>query len=62
MIIHGSRDVSSPLEFPWLLSQLWGELVVVDEGHLGGMAMGAAIRAATDRFASARYGLKGGRP
>lgn len=53
VMIHGRRDISSPLEFPWLLSQQWGELVVVDEGHLGGSEMGAAIRAATDRFSSA---------
>lgn len=53
VIIHGSRDCSSPLEFPWRLSQRWGELVVVDEGHLGGIEMGRAIRAATDRFAQA---------
>ena len=51
VLVHGRLDLSSPLEFPWRLTQTWGELVVVDEGHLGGPQMGGAIRAATDRFA-----------
>jgi len=40
-LIHGRLDLSSPLDAPWRLHQVWpgSELVIVDdEGH-GGMAM-----------------------
>ena len=49
VLIHGRLDLSSPLDVPWSLSRAWpgSELVVIeDEGHHGGSAMTAAIRAA----------------
>jgi proline iminopeptidase len=51
VLVHGRRDVSSPLDVPSALARAWpgSELVVVDEGH-GGPAMTAAVRAATRRF------------
>jgi proline iminopeptidase len=53
VLIHGRLDLGTPLEDAWLLARSWdgAELVVVDdEGHGGGEAMGAAIVAATDGF------------
>jgi len=55
VLIHGRLDVSSPLDIPWQLAQVWpgSELIVVgDEGHHGGDAMSGAITAAADRFAA----------
>jgi proline iminopeptidase len=54
VLIHGRRDVSSPLDVPWALAAAWpeSELVVVDEGHRGGSGMRRAIAAAADRFAA----------
>ena len=52
VLIHGRRDLSSPLDVPWHLARAWphAELVVIeDEGHLGGPAMTGAIRAALTR-------------
>ncbi len=57
VLIHGKLDLSSPLDIPWQLAQVWpgAELVVIgDEGHHGGDAMTAATIAATDRFAANR--------
>jgi proline iminopeptidase len=51
VLIHGRRDVSSPLEVPWAIAQRWGRLVVIeDEGHLAGAATEAQIRRALARF------------
>ena len=50
VLIHGRRDISSPLDIAWHITQQWGELVVVDEGHRGGAEMTAQIEAALDRF------------
>jgi proline iminopeptidase len=51
VLIHGRRDVSSPLRVPQEIAQRWGELVVVeDEGHLAGPATEAQIRRALARF------------
>ncbi|WP_022927778.1 prolyl aminopeptidase [Patulibacter americanus] len=55
VLIHGRRDVSSPLDVPWQLAQAWegSELVVVEhEGHRGGAATAAALVSATQRFAA----------
>lgn len=53
VLIHGRRDVSSPLDVPWALSAAWpdSELLVVNEGHRGGAEMSAAIEVAAERFA-----------
>jgi proline iminopeptidase len=53
VLIHGSRDVSSPLYVAWHITRRWGQLIVVDEGHRGGAAMEAQIEAALDRFSGA---------
>jgi proline iminopeptidase len=51
VLIHGRRDISSPLDVAWTIAQQWGELVVVeDEGHRGGAEMAARIEAALARF------------
>ena len=53
VLIHGRLDLSSPLDVPWTLAELWdaSELVVIDDaGHTGGPAMTTALMAATDRF------------
>jgi proline iminopeptidase len=51
VLIHGRRDVSSPLETPWRLHRAWpgSELIVLDEGH-GGAATTAALRGAIARL------------
>jgi proline iminopeptidase len=56
VLIHGRLDLSSPLDVPSTLAELWaGELVVIDDaGHTGGPAMTTALMAATDRFANSR--------
>jgi pimeloyl-ACP methyl ester carboxylesterase len=57
VLIHGRLDLSSPLDVPWTLAELWdaSELVVIDDaGHTGGAAMTTALMAATDRFANSR--------
>jgi proline iminopeptidase len=54
VLIHGRLDLSSPLDVPWTLAELWGagELVVVDDvGHTRGPAITTALMAATDSFA-----------
>jgi proline iminopeptidase len=55
-LIHGRRDVSSPLDVPWALAAAWpgAQLTVVDEGHAGGPEMAAAIGAAAQRFSCSR--------
>jgi proline iminopeptidase len=53
VLIHGRRDISSPLDVPAALARAWpgAELVVIeDEGHGAGARTSAAIVAATDRF------------
>jgi proline iminopeptidase len=51
VLIHGRRDVSSPLDVPREIAQRWGELTVIeDEGHLAGPATEAEIRRALARF------------
>ena len=51
VLVHGRMDVGSPLEVPWRLSRSWGELAVVDEGHMGGPATTERLVSATDGFA-----------
>jgi proline iminopeptidase len=54
VLVHGRRDVSSPLDIPWELHQAWpeSELVVVDDaGHSADHGIGDALVAATERFA-----------
>jgi proline iminopeptidase len=52
VLIHGSGDISGPLDTARALAAAWphAELVVVDEGHTGGPQMAAAIGAAAERF------------
>jgi proline iminopeptidase len=55
VLVHGRRDVSSPLDVPWELSQRWpdSDLIVVDEAaHSTGSGLGEALSSATDRFAA----------
>lgn len=57
VLIHGRLDLSSPLDVPSTLAELWdaSELVVIDDaGQTGGPAMTTALMAATDRFANSR--------
>lgn len=52
ILIHGCRDVSSPLDIPWRLSHAWpgSQLIVVDDAsHSTGLA--ESIVSALDRFA-----------
>jgi proline iminopeptidase len=54
VLIHGRRDLSSPLDVAWMLTESWdsSELVVIDDaGHTGGPAMTAALLAAIEGFA-----------
>lgn len=54
VLIHGRLDVSSPLDTPWQLAQVWpgAVLLVIDgEGHQGGYGTTEATIDATDRFA-----------
>jgi proline iminopeptidase len=54
VLIHGRRDLSSPLDVPWQLAAAWAdsELVVIeDEGHRGGAAMTDALMSALRRLA-----------
>jgi proline iminopeptidase len=50
VLVHGRRDVGSPADFAQALSRTWGELVLVDEGHLGGPQMTRAVAAAIARY------------
>lgn len=54
VLVHGSLDLSSPVDIPWSLAQAWpdAELVLIDDaGHgAGHPGMGDAVIAATDRF------------
>jgi proline iminopeptidase len=62
VLVRGAGDLGHPLELFWALARGWpeGELVAIDgEGHLGGRATEAAVRAATDRFAGIGEGLAG---
>jgi proline iminopeptidase len=55
-LVHGALDVSSPLDIPWRLAQVWkdSQLVVLeDEGHRAGESMRETIAAATRRYARA---------
>jgi proline iminopeptidase len=58
VLVHGRLDVSSPLDVPWQLAQVWpdADLVVAEgAGHSStAPTMTEAIVAATDRFAHAR--------
>ena len=54
VLVHGARDVSSPLDIPWRISQAWpaSELIVIESaGHGGGLEIANAVVAATSRFA-----------
>lgn len=53
VVVHGRRDISCPLVYPWELVRAWpeAELVIVeDSGHTGSPAMGEAIGAAVEKF------------
>ncbi len=52
VLVHGRRDISSPLVTAWAVHRAWpgSELVVLDEGH-GGPASLAALEDAISRFA-----------
>jgi proline iminopeptidase len=53
VVVHGRRDLSCPLVYPWELVRAWpaAELVIVeDSGHTGSPAMGEAVGAAVERF------------
>ncbi|GAA3434764.1 prolyl aminopeptidase [Kutzneria kofuensis] len=53
VVVHGRRDLSCPLLYPWELVRAWpsADLVIVeDSGHTGSPAMGEAIGAAVERF------------
>jgi proline iminopeptidase len=55
VLIHGRRDLGSPLENAWQLAQAWpnARLVVVDDsGHTGSATMSKEVLAALDGFAS----------
>ena len=55
VLVHGRYDVSSPIETPWRLSQVWrtAELVVVDDaGHGGGSMLDTFITALENVTAS----------
>jgi proline iminopeptidase len=57
VMIHGRLDVSGPVDAAWDLQQVWpgSELTLIgDAAHTGSTAMGEAIVAATDRFATRR--------
>jgi proline iminopeptidase len=57
VLVHGRLDVSSPIDVPWQLAQVWpdSELVLIDDAaHTGSVTMTEAIVAATDRFAAHR--------
>jgi proline iminopeptidase len=57
VLIHGRRDLTSPLDVPWTLAQSWrgSELVLIDDaGHTSGPAMTAALIAAINSFADSR--------
>jgi proline iminopeptidase len=54
VLVHGRRDLSTPLETAWLLAHAWpgSRLVVVDDaGHTGDRDMDEAVVAATDGYA-----------
>ena len=50
VLIHGRRDISSPVDFAAELARTWGDLVRVDEGHLGGPQTFGAVNAAIARY------------
>jgi proline iminopeptidase len=51
VLVHGLRDLSSPPDIAWEISQTWGELeLMAGEGH-GGARMSERVAAAIDRFA-----------
>jgi proline iminopeptidase len=54
VLVHGRMDISSPLDVPWQLGQVWAgsELVVIDDaGHgTGQPGMREAVIAAIDHF------------
>jgi proline iminopeptidase len=55
VLAHGRLDVSSPIDVPWQLAQVWpdSELVIIgDAAHTGSATMTGVIVAATDRFAA----------
>ena len=55
VLVHGGRDLGSPLDTAWHLANAWptAKLRVVDTGHTGGDEMTAEIINVTDRFATA---------
>jgi proline iminopeptidase len=50
VLIHGLRDLSSPPDVAWTIARTWSELELVEDAGHGGTAIGARVRAATDRF------------
>ncbi len=50
VLVNGRRDLGSPADFAVALSQVWGELILVDEGHLGGPQMHGAVAEAIARY------------
>jgi proline iminopeptidase len=55
VLVHGGRDLGSPLDTAWHLADAWAgaDLRVVDTGHTGGDQMTAEIIDATHRFSRA---------
>jgi proline iminopeptidase len=56
ILVHGTLDVSSPMDVPWQLHQRWPDsrLVTVEgAGHRTSQAMDHSLRAATDSFIDA---------
>jgi proline iminopeptidase len=55
ILIHGALDLGAPIDLFRRLARDWPEsdlVVIEEEGHLGGRAMGAAVVHATDTFAN----------
>lgn len=54
VLIHGRKDISSPLQTAWELHRRWpGSALMIDEGDgHGGPSMANQWRAANDRFAA----------
>jgi proline iminopeptidase len=52
VLVHGRRDLSSPLDIPWTLDRSWAgsELVIVDEAGHSGSDMTDVLICTTDRL------------